>query len=85
MDQFQTGANMDFLIPLTERHLGETLTRWITYYNRGRTQSGLGPGLPDPPPDRVVASNGHQLPDGHRGCNADSGRLHHEYRFEAAA
>src|SRR5262245_26663201 len=46
-------------------HPREILGRWVTHYNRGRPHSSLGPELPDPPPNRVVASNGHQLPDGH--------------------
>jgi len=77
---------LDFLIPLTESHLRDILTRWITHYSRGRLHSSLGPGLPDPPPDRAVASNGHQLPDG-QGVVATPilGGLHHEYYLEAAA
>jgi putative transposase len=74
---------LDFLVPLTERHLREILTRWITHYNRGRPHSSLGPGLPDPPSDRVVAPNGHQLPGGHRVvATSILGGLHHEYRLE---
>jgi putative transposase len=77
---------LDFLIPLTESHLRDILTRWITHYNRGRPHSSLGPGLPDPPPDRAVASNGHQLPDGQRVVSTPIlGGLHHEYRLEPAA
>jgi transposase InsO family protein len=77
---------LDFLIPLTESHLRDIMTRWVTHYNRGRPHSSLGPGLPDPPPDRVVAPNGHQLPDGHRVVATPIlGGLHHEYRLEAAA
>jgi putative transposase len=77
---------LDFLIPLTESHLRGILTRWITHYNRGRPHSSLGPGLPDPPPDRAVAPNGHQLPDGQRVVATPIlGGLHHEYRLKAAA
>ena len=53
---------LDFMIPLTERHLRAILGEWICHYNRGRPHSRLGPGLPDPSPDRIVASNGHDLP-----------------------
>jgi transposase InsO family protein len=77
---------LDFLIPLTERHLRELLGHWVTHYNRGRPHSSLGPGIPDAPPDRVVASNGHQLPDGHRVVvTSILGGLHHEYGFELVA
>ena len=78
---------LDFLIPLTERHLRQIMSRWVTHYNRGRRpHSSLGPGLPDPPPDGVVESNGHKLPIGHRVVATPiMGGLHHEYRLEAAA
>jgi hypothetical protein len=76
---------LDFVIPLTERHLRAILRRWIRHYNRGRPHSSLGPGLPDPPPDRLVASNGHHLPDGFRVvATSILGGIHHEYRLEAA-
>jgi transposase InsO family protein len=48
---------LDFVIPLTEQHLRVILREWIAHYNRGRPHSSLGPGLPDPPPDRPGASN----------------------------
>jgi putative transposase len=77
---------LDFVIPLTERHFRAILREWISHYNRGRPHSSLGPGLPDPPPDRVVASTGHQLFDGHRVVATPIlAGLHHEYRLEAAA
>jgi len=77
---------LDFLIPLTESHLRDILTRWITHYNRGRPHSSLGPGIPEPSPDRAVASNGHQLPAGQRiVATPILGGLHHEYRLEPAA
>src|SRR3984893_15345567 len=44
--------------------------------DRGRTQTSLGPGLPEPPPpSHRPQPRGHQLPDGapHRG-DPDSGR-----------
>ena len=76
---------VDFVIPLTEPHLRAILREWITHYNRGRPHSSLGPGLPDPPLDRAVGSNGHQLPTAHRVVATPIlGGLHHEYRLEAA-
>jgi transposase InsO family protein len=77
---------LDFVIPLTERHLRAILREWISHYNRGRPDSSLGPGLPDPPADRRVAPNGHQLPDGLRVvATSILGGVHHEYWLEAAA
>jgi transposase InsO family protein len=77
---------LDFVIPLTERHLRVMLREWITHYNRGRPHSSLGPGIPDPPPDRRVAPNGHQLPAGYRVvAKPILAGLHHEYSLDSAA
>jgi putative transposase len=77
---------LDFVIPMTEHHLRAILREWVSHYNRGRPHSSLGPALPDPPSDRVVASNGHQLPSEHRVVVTPIlGGLHHEYSLEAAA
>ena len=40
---------LDFLIPLSEPHLRRLLRSWVTYYNRARPHSSLGPNVPDPP------------------------------------
>jgi len=79
---------LDWMIPLTEQHLGKTLRSWLMHYNRGRPHSSLGPGLPEPPlnvsvplqrqrhrfdrSSRVVA---HSVVNG----------LHREYRLLARA
>jgi transposase InsO family protein len=77
---------LDLVIPLTERHLRVILHEWIRHSNRGRPHSSLGPGLPDPPMDRVLTSSGHQLPNGyHVVVTPILGGLHHEYWLEAAA
>jgi putative transposase len=77
---------LDFLIPLTERHLRSIMSRWVTHDNRGRPHSRVGPGLPEPPIGGAVESNGHELPDGCRVVSkAILGGLHHEYRLESAA
>jgi hypothetical protein len=70
-------------IPLNERHLKMTIKEWGLHYNRGRPQSSLGPGIPEPKQDRVPASNHrYKLPAGY--CvvkTAVLGGLHHEYRL----
>jgi putative transposase len=77
---------LDFVIPLNERHLRWILQLWVAHYNRGRPHASLGPGLPDPPSDRVAASNDHRLPRGHRVIATPIlGGLHHEYRVEPNA
>jgi putative transposase len=77
---------LDFVIPLNERHLRWILQRWVAHYNRGRPHASLGPGLPDPPTDQVVASNGHKLPEAHRVVATPIlGGLHHEYCLESKA
>ena len=39
---------LDYLIPLSERHLRLTLREFVAFYNRGRPHSALGPGTPEP-------------------------------------
>ena len=38
---------LDFMIPLSERHLRMTLGPWVTHYNKGRPHSSLGPEAPE--------------------------------------
>src|SRR5580700_1519821 len=38
---------LDFMIPLSERHLRMTLRSWVTHYNKGRPHSSLGPEVPE--------------------------------------
>jgi len=77
---------LDFMIPASERHVRAILRKWVRHYNRGRPHSSLGPGVPDPPPDRVVAPNRHRPPKDHRVvATTILGGLHHEYRLEMAA
>ena len=40
---------LDWIIPLTEEHLHNTLMSWLPHYNRGRPHSSLEAGIPDPP------------------------------------
>src|SRR5215471_11604746 len=38
---------LDWMIPLSARHLRAILGEWVAHYNRGRPHSALGPGVPD--------------------------------------
>src|SRR5882672_7350669 len=77
---------LDYVIPLSEKHLRKTLREWVTHYNQGRPHSALGPGIPDAPSGRFVQPSGHQIPAGHDVIAAPilSG-LHHEYRLAPLA
>jgi hypothetical protein len=78
---------LDFLIPLTERHLRSIMSRWVTHDNRGRPHSRLGPGLPEPPVGGAVewwkVTNCPTNVESSR--KRSWGGLHHEYRLESAA
>jgi transposase InsO family protein len=37
---------LDFMIPLSERHLRRLLSEWVRYYVAGRPHSSLEPGIP---------------------------------------
>src|SRR5262245_47040745 len=39
---------LDFMIPINETHIRQTLKCWVEHYNRVRPHSSLGPGTPDP-------------------------------------
>src|ERR1017187_8746613 len=74
---------LDFMIPLSERHLRLTLRSWVTHYNKGRPHSSLGPGFPQQTSDRPrrrATTHRHRLP---RDCEIRVmdvlGGLHHEY------
>jgi putative transposase len=71
---------LDFVIPLTERHLKMTVEEWRIHYNRGRPHSSLGPGVPESNRDRIPASaHRHRLPAGYGiAKTAVLGGLHHE-------
>ena len=74
---------LDFLIPLSERHLKMTVEEWRIHYNRGRPHSSLGPGVPESNRDRIPASgHRHRLPAGYGIAKTSVlGGLHHEYRL----
>jgi len=78
---------LDFVIPLTERHLKLILQVWVTHYHHGRPHMSLGPGIPAPrqPPPPKNASR-CSVPAGHVVlCKPVLGGLHHEYSLEKVA
>jgi putative transposase len=78
---------LDWLIPLSEAHLRQTLKAWATHYNRGRPHSALGPDVPDPPVSSIVplSPSRHRLDDFHSvHAKAILGGLHHEYLLARA-
>ena len=74
---------LDWMIPVSERHLRAILNAWVTHYNRGRPHSGLGPGVPDPPQELGVvprSESRHRLAAGALVlAKSVLGGLHHEY------
>ena len=79
---------LDWMIPLSERHLRSILKSWVEHYNRGRPHSSLGPGVPDPPQELAVlpkSTSRHRLAMGAL-VRAKSilGGLHHEYSLTPA-
>jgi transposase InsO family protein len=79
---------LDWMIPLSEQHLGKTLRSWLLHYNRGRSHSSLGPALPEPPLHLPVnlQRQRHRFDQQSRvmACSVLNG-LHHEYGFLARA
>jgi transposase InsO family protein len=78
---------LDFIIPLSQRHLRSLLKEWVAHYNQARPHSSLGPGIPEPSNLMLLPTNGrHTLPKGSRVvANPILGGLHHEYRLEKVA
>ena len=78
---------LDFVIPLTERHLKLILKSWVNHFHHERPQMSLGPGTPvprqSPSPENA---NRHNIPAGYVVLRKPIlGGLHHEYSLEAAA
>jgi len=74
---------LDWLIPISQRHLRSILKEWVEHYNRGRPHSALGPGVPDPPLDLTAipkATSRHRLAANTLLLTKSVlGGLHHEY------
>jgi hypothetical protein len=79
---------LDFMIPMSERHVRAILREWVRHYNRGRPHASLGPGIPE---GSIVAafvreSDGRSVPVGCRvSATPILSGLHHEYRLERHA
>ncbi len=78
---------LDFLIPLSERHLKRIVHEYVNHYNRGRPHSALGPRIPELSQTALPAGpHRHELPMNHRViATAVLGGLHHEYSLEKEA
>jgi transposase InsO family protein len=78
---------MDFIIPISEEHIRQTLKCWVAHYNRARPHSSLGPGIPDPrSPKAELQAQRHRIPKDYRvAVKSILGGLHHEYRLESLA
>jgi transposase InsO family protein len=79
---------LDWVIPMSEAHLRSILREWRAHYNQGRPHSSLGPGVPDPPKESVVAlksESRHRLvTDMLVRVRSILGGLHHEYSLAVA-
>jgi transposase InsO family protein len=79
---------LDWLIPMSERHLRAILKDWRAHYNGSRPHMALGPGVPDPPASLARAfkqNSRHRL--GERlvvRARSVLGGLHHEYSLVVA-
>jgi putative transposase len=78
---------LDFIIPISEAHLRQTLKYWVAHYNRAHPHSSLGPGTPDPSsPKAELQAQRHSIPKDRRVASTSIlGGLHHEYRVETIA
>ena len=77
---------LDWVIPVSERHLRRVMGAWVAHYNRGRPHSMLGRGIPDPSSIMAPRSPDHRIPRAHRvTAKPILGGLHHEYRLAAVA
>ena len=79
---------LDYLIPLSEKHLRTILKEWVAHYNQGRPHSSLGPGIPNLHGKPILKPKvqRHELPAACRIRIKDVlGGLHHEYWLEEIA
>ena len=79
---------LDFMIPVSERHVRAILREWVGHYNRGRPHASLGPCIPEGSigATAVAESHGRSVPAGCRvAATPILSGLHHEYRLERRA
>jgi transposase InsO family protein len=79
---------LDWIIPLSQAQLKQTLSDWKSHYNRGRPHSALSPSIPEPPSGLPATLQLHR----HRFDRPTSvlsrpilNGLHHEYVITARA
>jgi putative transposase len=72
---------LDYFIPVTESHLRCITQRWVSHYNKGRPDSSIGPGIPDPPSGlpTTLQTHRHRFPSHLKVQRPILGGLHHEY------
>lgn len=74
---------LDWMIPLSEAHLRIILKFWVGHCNLGRPHNRLGPGIPEPPAQRIdpktTKSRHHFGEDVAVLVRSVLGGLHHEY------
>jgi hypothetical protein len=78
---------LDFIIPINEEHIRQTLKAWVGHYNLARPHSSLGPGIPNPSsPKAELQTERHCIPKDCRvAMTSILGGLHHEYWLEKNA
>ena len=77
---------LDYMIPLSEKHLRTILRAWVAHYNQGRPHSSLGPGIPERKTTPARRTHRHRLEPNERVIStAILGGLHHEYELEQTA
>jgi len=78
---------LDFMIPMSERHVRAILREWVCHYNRGRPHASLGPGVPEG--SMIVTVRESAGSSVQSGCRVVAtpilSGLHHEYRLERHA
>ena len=79
---------LDWVIPLSEKHLRRILREWVVHHNRGRPHASLGPGIPEPAttPRLSPKRPRHEVPPDCRiRIKEVLGGLQTEYRLERVA